>query len=183
LPGIKDFDTERTYDNIMHRFKFGGLDKKGIYLDETVMRMCYTHRRIMTKLALELLYEKKDKKALEVLNYTEKMIPDYNVAHCYESGSLDMARSWAILGQHQKAVSILNSMWNNSVQYVKWYCSLGGFRFDGAKYDIIKHLYIMQQIVGLTDTFDQKLADKQMQQLAVLNNLYEQRGGSMYEEE
>ena len=182
LPGVKDFDTERTYDNIMHRFKFGGLDKKGIYLDETVMRMCYTHRRIMAKLALELLYEKKDQKALEVLNYTEKMIPDYNVAHCYESGSLDMARSWAILGQHQKAVGILNSMWNNSVQYVKWYCSLGGFRFDGAKYDIIKHLYIMQQIVGLTDTFDQKLADKQMQQLAVLNSLYEQRGGSMYEE-
>ncbi len=183
LPGVKDFDTERTYDNIMHRFKFGGLDKKGIYLDETVMRMCYTHRRIMAKLALELLYEKKDEKALKVLNYTEKMIPDYNVAHCFESGSLDMARSWAILGQHQKAVSIINSMWNNSTQYVKWYCSLSGFRFDGAKYDIIKHLYILQQIVGLTDSFDQKLADKQMQQLAVLNSLYEQRGGSMYEEE
>ena len=183
LPGVKDFDTERTYDNIMHRFKFGGLDKKGIYLDETVMRMCYTHRRIMAKLALELLYEKKDEKALKVLSYTEKMIPDYNVAHCFESGSLDMARSWAILGQHQKAVNIINSIWNNSTQYVKWYCSLSGFRFDGAKYDIIKHLYILQQIVGLTDSFDQKLADKQMQQLAVLNSLYEQRGGSMYEEE
>ena len=43
--GAKNFDSERVYTNMMTRFKYGGIDKKGIYLDETVMRMCYTHRR------------------------------------------------------------------------------------------------------------------------------------------
>ena len=36
------------YDNLMNKFKFGGIDKPGIYIDENVMRMCYTHRRIFT---------------------------------------------------------------------------------------------------------------------------------------
>ncbi|MCR4995231.1 MAG: DUF2723 domain-containing protein, partial [Bacteroidales bacterium] len=41
----KRVDTERMYDNMMNRFKFGGIDNPDIYLDETVLRMCYTHRR------------------------------------------------------------------------------------------------------------------------------------------
>ena len=182
LPGVKNFDTEKTYDNIMHRFKFGGIDKKGIYLDETVMRMCYTHRRIMAKLALELIYEGKEKKAEEVLKYTEKMVPDYNVAHCYASGSVDMIRAWAALGQKEKALDIIRKMWKNSSQYTKWYCSLESFRFESAKNDVLLHLYIMNQLCGLTETIDKKLADEQIRQLDVLSGLYEQKGGQLYED-
>ena len=43
-PGAKNFDTEKTYNNVMNRIKFGGLEQKGLYIDETIMRMCYTHR-------------------------------------------------------------------------------------------------------------------------------------------
>ena len=56
-PGAKNFDTKRTYDNMMHKFKYGGLDKPGLYLDETVMRMCYTHRRLFVQLAMNLMSE------------------------------------------------------------------------------------------------------------------------------
>ena len=196
LSDVRDFDTERTYDNIMHRFKFGGLEKKGIYIDETVMRMCYTHRRIMAKLALELLYDAQDledagkkaeaeekyKKAEEVLRYTAKMVPSYNVRHNYASGSLDMARAWLSLGHEKESMTIINEMWNNSLQYARWYCSLSGARFDGSKNDVLLHFYVMQQLISLTERIDSKQAEKQMQQMAMLNNIYEQKGGSMYEE-
>ena len=181
-PGISNFDTERTYDNVMHRFKFGGLDKPGIYLDETVMRMCFTHRRIMSKLALELLTEGKDKKAEEVLRYTEKMLPTENVPHSYSSGSIDLARGWVALGQKKHAMDIIDQLWRNSVQYLKWYYSLEGFRFDGAKSDCLLHLYILQQLTALTDSFDEKRADQQYKELGVLSNLYEEKGGSLYED-
>ena len=46
-PGAKNFDTEKAYHNIMTRFKFGNLKQKGLYIDETTMRMCYTHRRLL----------------------------------------------------------------------------------------------------------------------------------------
>ncbi|MBQ7513454.1 MAG: hypothetical protein IJS95_03585, partial [Prevotella sp.] len=179
VPGVKNFDTQKTYDNIMHRFKFGGIDKKGIYLDETVMRMCYTHRRIMARLALELLSEGDEKKAEEVLRYTAKIIPVYNVAHNYSSGSLDMARAWATLGNKQEALKIINSLWRNSTQYMKWYCSLQGIRFESAKQDCLMHFYILQQVNALTEMVDQKLADQQMNELSLLGSFYEQKGGDL----
>ena len=36
-------DSEKMYDNLMNRYKFGKIDNPDIYLDETVMRMCQTH--------------------------------------------------------------------------------------------------------------------------------------------
>ena len=32
-------DSEKMYDNLMNKFKFGGIDKPGIYIDENAMRM------------------------------------------------------------------------------------------------------------------------------------------------
>lgn len=182
LPGVKNFDTKRTYDNVMNRYKFGGLDKPGLYIDETTMRMCYTHRRIMAKLALELVGEGQVDKAEKVLRYTAKMIPTFNVPHNYASGSMDMARTWIILGNKQQAMSIINDLWRNSVQYMKWYCSLEGFRFESAQTECLTHFYILQQLAALTDTIDQATADKQMNELSLLTSIYEQRGGKLYEE-
>ena len=178
LDGVKNFDTERTYDNVMHRFKFGGIDRKGIYIDETVMRMCYSHRRIMAKLAYELMVEGKDKKAEEVLRLTEKMVPAYNVPHNYSSGSMDMIRTWIALGKPEKAMQIVDTMWRNSVQYLRWYCSLEGFRFDSAANDCLLHFYVLQQLNKLTEAVSEKKADRQYAEMEALNNLFEQKGGN-----
>ena len=179
IEGVKNFDTKRTYDNVMNRFKFGGIDKPGIYLDETVMRMCYTHRRTMAKLAVELLNEGDEKKAEKVLRYTAKQIPAYNVAHNFSSGSLDMARAWAILGNNKEALSIMNDLWKQASQYMMWYCSLEGFRFESAQNDCAIQLYIMQQLVALGDTFDKKWSDKRLQELTNMMTLFEQKGGNL----
>jgi len=179
IDGVKSFDTRRTYDNVMKRFKFGGIDKPGIYLDETVMRMCYTHRRIMAKLAVELVNEGDNKKAEEVLRFTAKQIPSYNVAHNYSSGSMDMARAWAIVGNNKEALKIMNDLWTTSTQYMRWYCALEGFRFDSAQNDCAIQLYIMQQLVALADTFDSQWADKHMKELSQLAALFEQKGGNL----
>lgn len=68
VKGMTNFDTAKTYRNLMTRYKFGGLKTKGLYIDETVMRMCYTHRRLFAQLAKQLIMEHKDKQALAVLN-------------------------------------------------------------------------------------------------------------------
>ncbi len=179
IPGVKNFDTKRTYDNIMHRFKFGGIDQKGIYLDETVMRMCYTHRRIMAKLALELIDEGEDKKAEEVLRYTDKQIPAYNVRHNYTSGSMDLARAWVSLGKKKEALAIMDDLWKNSTQYLRWYCNLEGYHFDSAENDCAIQFYIMQQLIALSDSFDEKWSEKRMQELNQIAAFYESRGGNL----
>ena len=179
IEGVKNFDTKRTYDNIMHRFKFGGIDQKGIYLDETVMRMCYTHRRIMAKLALELINEGEDKKAEEVLRYTAKQIPSYNVPNNYASGSLDMARAWVTLGNNKEAMELINDLWKTSSQYMKWYCTLSGYHFEASANDCAVQMYIMQQLIALADGFDQKWADSHMKELGEMAAVYQQKGGNL----
>ena len=83
----------------------GSLSKPGLYIDETVARMCYTHRREMADLALHLIAKGEKAKALKVLQKVEKDIPTYNVPVSYMSGSGDMARAYALLGQKAKQVN------------------------------------------------------------------------------
>ena len=179
IEGAKNFDTKRTYDNVMHRFKFGGLETPGLYLDETVMRMCFTHRRIMAKLALELLNEDKEKEAREVLEFTAKKLPTYNVPHSYSSGSLDMARAWATLGDNKQAMSIIKPMWLNSAQYMLYYCSLDGARFHSSENDAVMHFYILQQLLNLAQNVDKSWADARMIELGTMMKLFENKGGNL----
>ena len=179
IEGVKSFDTNRTYDNIMHRFKFGGVNQKGIYLDETVLRMCYTHRRIMARLALELINEGQDKKAEEVLRYTSQQLPSYNISHNYSSGSMDMVRAWVVLGNHKEALTIMNELWTTASQYMRWYCSLDSSYLEGSVNDCAIQLYIMQQLVAMADTFDQQWAEKHMKEFTQIAETYESRGGKL----
>ena len=68
-------DSETMYHNLMNRFKFGGMNNPGIYIDETITRMGYTHRRLYTMLANQLLREGKNDKALAVLNKCDVLLP------------------------------------------------------------------------------------------------------------
>ena len=182
-PGAKNFDTKRTYDRMMHKFRFGGLDTPGIYLDETVMRMCWTHRRAFVNLAMNLVNEGDDKKAAKVLAYLDKNIPEYNVPVNYQSGSLDEARVYAHLGQKQKAMDMFKKLFDNSYQYAAWYCSLEDMRFLSAQRDALLHFYIMNQILVEANDINEKWAKAQQVRMNGLLELYRSKGGSFGDEE
>ena len=177
-PGAKNFDTEKTYNNVMNKFKFGGVDKPGIYLDETVMRMCYTHRRLLSMLAMNLVHEGKDKKAMEVLDKCEKVLPSYNIPHDYQSGSMDLARAYALTGQTKKAQDLIDQLWRKSAEYMLWYCSLDGQRFESSQQDCILHLYILNQVLDLQSAVDEKKAEEKDKQFQNINKIYTAKGGT-----
>ena len=178
MEGVKHFDTEKVFDNVMHKFKFGGIDKPGVYLDETVMRMCFTHRRLLSQLALNLVQEGDTVRAKQVLDKAEKEIPNYNVNHDYQSGSLDLVRAYALTGQDQKAQSLLDELWKKSCQYLQWYCSLDDMRFSSSERECMLHIYIMQQMLDVQDVISQEEADKKEKQLEGYMRLYQSKGGS-----
>ena len=181
MEGTKQFDTEKTYDNMMNKYKYGGIDKPGIYLDETVMRMCYTHRRLMSLLAVNLLEEGKTDKVKAVLAKAEKEIPAYNIPHDYQSGSLDLARAYAGTGQNNKAQELIDQLWKKSSQYLQWYCSLESSRFASSQRDCMIQLYIMNQLLNLQDKVDMKKSQQKEKQLQTLSEIYYSKGGSFAE--
>ena len=182
-PGMKNFDTERVYNNLMTRFKFGGLDKKGLYLDETVMRMCYTHRRLFAQLALNLIQEGKKDKAAKALAYAEKVIPAYNVPMNYLSGGIDIAKAYALLGNKAKAKEAINSVFKNAHQYMVWYNSLSGSRFMQSCCDCMMHLYVMNSCIDIAHMIDNKWAESLMKQFNADAATYQSKGGRLMGEE
>ncbi len=180
--GVKDFDTERTYHNIMERFKFGNIKKEGLYIDETNMRSCHTLRQLMSELALELINEGKNDKALKVLQKSETEIPEYNVPITYINGGVNMAKAYAKLGQKAKAKYYLQKAWTYSSQYMRWYLSLDNNWFGQSQNDCMREIYIMQMIQDEASKVDKNLAAKFEKQVTAYYHQYLNRGGHLPEE-
>ena len=135
---FEDIDSDKMYDNVMDRWKFGNISAPGVYLDETISRMCFTHRREMSDLAMQLAMESqraeieesdtitalaKMQKAINVLERVEKEIPASNVPNSFESGGLDMARTWHAVGRTDKALAICNDLIRQNAEYINWYAA------------------------------------------------------------
>lgn len=163
----------------MKRFKFGNLKQPGLYIDETTMRMCYTHRRLLAQTALALIAEHKNGKALDILKKADVEIPDYNVPIDYMSGGLDMARGWALVGQKAKAKEYMGKVWKNCTQYLEYYLSLSNDRFLQAQSDCIRNLLIMQNTVDAASMVDPNIAKSYSKTLEKLYTQYHNRGGRM----
>ena len=140
-------DSEKMYDNLMNKFKFGGIDNPDVYLDETVHRMCDTHRRLFVQLASQLIKEGKKDKALKALDYCQKVIPASTVRHDYLfGGSKEMAEDYRLLGQPMKAAEILDQLANNSLEYITWYMSLGDSYFSSSTEECMRQFYILDDV-------------------------------------
>ena len=182
-PGAKNFDTEKTYNNVMNRFKWGGLNKPGLYIDETVMRMCYTHRHLFATLAMQLIAEGQNVKAEKVLRKSEKVLPEYNVPYTFMSGASDLARAYALIGKKADAARILNKVWADAKSYADYYLQLTGSRFMMSQNDVLRQLYIMQNIADMTQACDKNLADKRLKTVNALYAVYQAKGGTPYQGE
>ena len=145
-------DTERMYDNLMNKFRFGGLDNPDIYLDETVLRMCYTHRRLFATLAMQLMREGKEEKALEVVRYAKEVIPAETVRHNYMSGSMDLARVWLMHGEKQEAEGIVTDIATNACEYLDWYATLKPRVQQSCAQDILYNVYQLSNAVEILES-------------------------------
>ena len=166
-------DSEKMYDNLMNKFKFGGIDKPGIYIDENVMRMCYTHRRIFTQLVGQLIKEGKKDKALAALDYAEKMIPAINVPYDWANGAFQMAESYYQLGQNEKANKIIDELANKSLEYMIWYLSLNDNQLAIASENFVYNASLLDAEVRLMEKYkSEELAKHYSTQLDQLYNEY-----------
>ncbi len=181
--GVTNFDADKTYHNVMTRFKFGNLIHPGLYIDETTMRMCDTNRRLFGQLALHLIEKGEKGKALKALLYAEKQIPEYNVPINYLSGGLDFAQAFALCGQKAKARSYANKVFNTASQYMTYYLSLGNDRFLQSQEDCMQQLMIMEQTAEIAGLVDKNLSRQMSQKVNAYYTYYHGRGGRIPQQE
>ena len=175
-------DTERMYDNMMHKFKYGGLkENPDVYLDETVIRMCYTHRRLFAQLAQELIKEGKADKALEVVRRAEVELPPTVVPHEHMLGnSIDLAEVWLRTGHKAEGGKILEAVGQNAKEYLDWYLSLSTPRLLQSTRDCLIAVAMLNSIAQTYAPYDEKKAEAWNAETSKYAMECHQRGVSMY---
>lgn len=179
VDGARNFDTERVYNNMMNRFQWGGLDKGRVYLDETVMRMCYSHRRLFATLAQHLISEGQTDKARKALRKCAKVLPESNVPYVFLSGAADLAKAHALLGEKREAKEILTKVFNNAKEYLQWYNNLSPSRFPASQHECMVQIYVMNSCLEVAQMIGSDYANNMSATFQHLLKVYEMRGGRL----
>jgi predicted Zn-dependent protease len=139
-------DSNRMYDNLMNKYRFGGVENPKAYFDENIRKMIYTHRRMFGQLAQQLIIEGQKAKAMKALDYCAKVIPASTVPHDIQSGSLDLAKAYVQLGAKNKAMPILNDLTKRTKEYINWYLSLTPNRLKMSAENCLYNIYMLSQL-------------------------------------
>ena len=156
---IRSVNTEKMYDNVMNKFKWGGVDKPGIYLDENVMRMCKSYRMaLFGKLAAALMSEGKQEKALKVLDKCMEVLPPVNVPLDYSA--LTLAEMYYELGQPEKAEAIYTGIADGAMRNVNWFFRLRPGQLSSVIGELEHNLAVMQEILRVTKAHNPEFGKK-----------------------
>ena len=168
-------DTEKMYDNMMNRFRYGGLDNPNFYLDETVSRMCYTHRRMFAQLATQLMAEGKTDKANKLVHKAEQALPPTTLPHSFAGGSLDLARVWAQLGDKKQSEAIALPVAQTACEYVEWYMSMPDRMLVREEQDCMYYLYQLHRSAEVLQAAGSVKAGEMMKKLDSYNRVLQTR--------
>ena len=165
-------DVERLYDNIMHRFRYGGLSTKGIYVDEDVKRMANTHQLIMGVLIDSLLHRGDIKRALNVCHKWQKEMPQENVP--YTEYALSMARCYYMARQPEQGDEIVSDLLRRSDEWLFWINTIKSSRRAGSLYNRYTWMQTMEQALVVAEQFERsKFIHQYIKQYEHYNKQYQ----------
>lgn len=126
LPEVRldygELNTEKMYNNLLNRFKWGNASDPDVYLDEVNRRMFNNFRRMFGTLATALAMEGDTARAVEVLHRSEDVIPLGKVPYNYYAISL--LEGYLATGMFDEAMLLADNLINNSVEYLDYISGL-----------------------------------------------------------
>ena len=156
---IRAINTERMYDNVMHKFKWGGVNTPGVYLDENVMRMCKSYRiALFSKLAAALIAEGKQEQAIEILDKGMEVLPPENVPLDYSA--LSMGELYYQLGEKEKGEAIFTGIADNAMRNVNWYFRLRPGQLASVESDLGHNLAVVQEVLRVNKQYNPSLCER-----------------------
>lgn len=152
-------NTDKMFDNVMNKFKWGGVNTPGIYLDENTMRMCKSFRLgLFNRLVGALIGEGKTEQALQVLDRAMEVLPPENVPLDYSA--LSFGDSYYALQQPEKAEALLGSIVDSSLRNLNWYFRLNPNHFVSVLTDVRQDLATIQEALRIANEYNPEFAKK-----------------------
>lgn len=138
------------YENMMEKFKWGGMEDPKVYMDENNQRMTMNLRNNFARLADELVRLGEKEKALKVADKCLEVMPEKNIPYNYFI--LPIVDVYYKLGKKDKAGAVAKSLLNNYYADMKYYNS---FRNDaGLDYEKQQTLAVLQRLMLIAKQYN-----------------------------
>jgi hypothetical protein len=160
--GRGGMNTDVMYDNMVNKFRWGGVDNPSVYLDENVVRMLGNFRSTFARLALQLIIENKPDSARKALEKCLQVIPDKAVP--FNVYNILLVEAYFRLGDTATANKILAPLKENVYQDMRYFISLGKKYDTFLMYEKRVAFYTLDELRRLADTYNQPELKKEMEQ-------------------
>jgi hypothetical protein len=168
---IGSINSDIMYDNMVNKFRWGGVQDSNVYLDENNMRMLGNFRNNFGRLAETLINEGKSDSAKVVLDHCMEIMPHERVPFDYFM--LQIIENYYRLGYNETATQFVNQLSDVTAGELRYF--LGSDKKFRSKldYELQIRMHIMQQLVSITEKYRQKeINEKQLQIFEEFVNLY-----------
>lgn len=124
---IKEVDTEVMYNNIMHNFQWGNIEKPEVYLDETNLHSAQNMLTSASALVDNFLFKEENERAIEVLDQIISKIPYEKLRYFDSMGRgyrdvwINTAQRYLLAGDTEKAKEILGKVMDDVVAMQEYY--------------------------------------------------------------
>lgn len=118
--GTGHIDIDKMYENLVHNFQWGNMEKPGVYMGEQVQRMTSNYRNNFARLARELLLERKDTaRAIETLDKCMEVMPPSKIPLNFFT--FYIADAYYMAGEFEKANNITQAVVEKYRSELLWY--------------------------------------------------------------
>ena len=146
--------TDIMYDNYMNKFVWGGMEKKGTFLDNVFLSSCAlnTRQRAGT-LAAVLIEEGKKDKAIKVLDKCLEVTPFENVP--IDATLYTIALGYYQAGANDKANTLSKRLFDNYENTIRYVYALDRSELGSYAPDLKQAQGIMEQLLSFANYFKQ----------------------------
>lgn len=156
LPG--GVQTDLMYDNMMHKFAWGGVDKYPVYLDENILRMVTNLRSNFARLASGLIREGKMDSAIQVLDKCAEVLPESNVPVSFLN--LALSKAYYEAGAPDKGTAMLDRLLTMYADKLRYFASLPAEKRRYFTSDMNEGVYVLNEINDLSEKHKQDELNK-----------------------
>jgi hypothetical protein len=147
-------NTDILYTRLMDQFAWGNLDKKGILIDENLKN---TLEIVQVKnnfysLASELVTERKDDKARQVINKLYTILPPDRYGVSYYD--IMVASVWYRLSETAKGDELMHKVADAGFEKIDFYLSLGPDYTKAYQREINREMSILKELTRIADYHD-----------------------------
>jgi tetratricopeptide (TPR) repeat protein len=136
------------YNNIMTKFRWGGMSTPGVYLDENSLRFASNMRIQMGALASTLVAEGKKDKAIQILDKAMKEMPEETVP--YDATIYSICIGYFQAGENKKAAPLAEKIFSMFEKDLKYYNRLPAYHKSSYANEIRRAKELMISLVGVT---------------------------------